>query len=218
MFHTTLLCKVTLCKGISFLKNMIIYLCLFLKIYDNIFLSFKENKINLEKFTFYILYNITFESLRRETNYNINTSSIMLSLTKVLLWSLILLCCHFTISCKANQQGEYLHKFIQSKRSQKSSSHGEASTSSAYFVNKHVSKVDVVEQKSGLMEANKVKGLPGQPKGVNFDQYAGYVTVDAKAGRALFYYFVESPQNSSTKPLVLWLNGGNLCDQYILFA
>jgi carboxypeptidase C (cathepsin A) len=24
----------------------------------------------------------------------------------------------------------------------------------------------------------------------------------------LFYYFVEAPQNSATKPLVLWLNGG----------
>lgn len=132
----------------------------------------------------------------------------MLSLTKVLLWSLILSWCHFTISCKANQQGEYLHKFIQSRRSQKPS-HGEASTLSASFVDKHDSKGHVVEQQSGLKEANKVKGLPGQPKGVNFDQYAGYVTVDAKAGRALFYYFVESPQNSSTKPLVLWLNGGN---------
>jgi hypothetical protein len=62
------------------------------------------------------------------------------------------------------------------------------------------------------MKADKVKALPGQPKGVNFDQYAGYVSVDAKAGRELFYYFVESPLNSPTKPLVLWLNGGN---QYI---
>lgn len=34
------------------------------------------------------------------------------------------------------------------------------------------------------------------------------VSVDPKAGRALFYYSVE-PQNSSTKPVVLWLSGGN---------
>ncbi|KAA8544409.1 hypothetical protein F0562_022421 [Nyssa sinensis] len=61
----------------------------------------------------------------------------------------------------------------------------------------------------GLMKADKINKLPGQPDGVDFDQYAGYVTVDPQAGRALFYYFVESPQNSSTNPLVLWLNGGN---------
>lgn len=60
----------------------------------------------------------------------------------------------------------------------------------------------------GLMQADKIEKLPGQPDGVDFDQYAGYVTVDPQAGRALFYYFVESPENSSTNPLVLWLNGG----------
>ncbi|KAF9622658.1 hypothetical protein IFM89_032579 [Coptis chinensis] len=60
-------------------------------------------------------------------------------------------------------------------------------------------------------EADKIETLPGQPEGVDFDQYSGYVTVDPTAGRALFYYFVESPQNSSTNPLVLWLNGGPGC-------
>jgi serine carboxypeptidase-like clade II len=50
--------------------------------------------------------------------------------------------------------------------------------------------------------------MPGQTGVAEFDQYAGYVTVDAKAGRALFYYFVEAPQDPSNKPLVLWLNGG----------
>ncbi|KAI9082392.1 hypothetical protein K1719_035815 [Acacia pycnantha] len=63
----------------------------------------------------------------------------------------------------------------------------------------------------GFKKADKIRALPGQPRGVNFDQYSGYVTVDPKAGRALFYYFVESPYNSSTKPLVLWLNGGPGC-------
>ncbi|KAL0365430.1 UNVERIFIED_CONTAM: Polyadenylate-binding protein RBP47 [Sesamum angustifolium] len=61
----------------------------------------------------------------------------------------------------------------------------------------------------GLKEADKISTLPGQPS-VNFDQYAGYVTVDPVAGRALFYYFTES-ESSSTKPLVLWLNGGPGC-------
>lgn len=66
-----------------------------------------------------------------------------------------------------------------------------------------------MSSQEGLKEADKIDSLPGQPKqGVNFDQYSGYVTVDGGKGRALFYYFVESPQNSSTNPLVLWLNGG----------
>ncbi|KAL2460222.1 Serine carboxypeptidase 24 [Abeliophyllum distichum] len=51
--------------------------------------------------------------------------------------------------------------------------------------------------------------MPGQPK-VNFSQYSGYVTVDPTAGRALFYYFTES-EDPSSKPLVLWLNGGPGC-------
>ncbi|MFQ6655163.1 hypothetical protein Gotur_025840, partial [Gossypium turneri] len=57
------------------------------------------------------------------------------------------------------------------------------------------------------MEADKIGALPGQPNVVDFNHYSGYVTVDSKAGRALFYYFAESPNNSSTNPLVLWLNG-----------
>nr|GMD89018.1 serine carboxypeptidase II-3-like [Ipomoea batatas] len=55
---------------------------------------------------------------------------------------------------------------------------------------------------------------PQEPPGVNFNQYAGYVTVEPKAGRALFYYFVESPQDSSSKPLLLWLNGGPGCSSF----
>ncbi|XP_027068005.2 serine carboxypeptidase 1 [Coffea arabica] len=62
----------------------------------------------------------------------------------------------------------------------------------------------------GLKAADKITTLPGEPNGVNFDQYSGYITVDPRAGRVLFYYFAES-QNSSTKPLVLWLNGGPGC-------
>lgn len=73
----------------------------------------------------------------------------------------------------------------------------------------NLSRVYIVPQQ-GSMEADRIDKLPGQPE-VDFDHYAGYVTVDAEAGRALFYYFAESPHNSSTKPLVLWLNGGNTC-------
>ncbi|KAI7734930.1 hypothetical protein M8C21_010366 [Ambrosia artemisiifolia] len=57
------------------------------------------------------------------------------------------------------------------------------------------------------------EGLPGQPlsKGSKFNQYAGYVNVDSFNGRSLFYYFVEALHEPSSKPLVLWLNGGPGC-------
>lgn len=65
-----------------------------------------------------------------------------------------------------------------------------------------------IEPQAGLMQTDKIDALPGQPAGVDFDQYAGYVMVDPETQTKLFYYFVEAPQNSATKPLVLWLNGG----------
>ncbi|KAF2305134.1 hypothetical protein GH714_001981 [Hevea brasiliensis] len=51
-----------------------------------------------------------------------------------------------------------------------------------------------------------VTNLPGQPH-VDFRHYAGYVTVNEKNGRALFYWFYEATTHPDGKPLVLWLNG-----------
>lgn len=59
----------------------------------------------------------------------------------------------------------------------------------------------------GYPDEDLVLSLPGQPK-VGFKQYAGYVDVDVKAGRSLFYYFVEADKDPDSKPLTLWLNGG----------
>ncbi|XXG39375.1 hypothetical protein AAC387_Pa01g0349 [Persea americana] len=52
--------------------------------------------------------------------------------------------------------------------------------------------------------------LPGQPK-VGFRQFAGYVNVDEKKGRSLFYYFAEAKEHPEKKPLTLWMSGGRGC-------
>ncbi|KAF9623000.1 hypothetical protein IFM89_035981 [Coptis chinensis] len=63
---------------------------------------------------------------------------------------------------------------------------------------------------SSLSLNDRITMLPGQPQ-VSFQQFSGYVTVDEKKQRALFYYFVEAEMNPASKPLVLWLNGGPGC-------
>ena len=61
---------------------------------------------------------------------------------------------------------------------------------------------------SGRKEEDLVTGLPGQPP-VNFRHYAGYVDLGPRQKqKALFYWFFEAQHNSSGRPLVLWLNGG----------
>ncbi|XP_058208370.1 serine carboxypeptidase-like 45 [Rhododendron vialii] len=61
-----------------------------------------------------------------------------------------------------------------------------------------------------LSESDRIQILPGQPQ-VSFQQFGGYITVDEKQDRALFYYFVEAETDPASKPLVLWLNGGPGC-------
>ncbi|XP_019414208.1 PREDICTED: serine carboxypeptidase 24 [Lupinus angustifolius] len=59
-------------------------------------------------------------------------------------------------------------------------------------------------------ELDRILSLPGQPP-VTFSQFSGYVTVNEKHGRALFYWFTEATTSPQNKPLILWLNGGPGC-------
>jgi serine carboxypeptidase-like clade II len=107
----------------------------------------------------------------------------------------------------ASQQAQ-LEKFILSRRARTSSSEASLHGSSGVGVRSSLLAGYSGSDQSALKAADKIPALPGQPEGVDFDQYGGYVTVDEKNGRALFYYFVEAPQDASSKPLLLWLNGG----------
>ncbi|GMH17126.1 hypothetical protein Nepgr_018967 [Nepenthes gracilis] len=68
----------------------------------------------------------------------------------------------------------------------------------------------LVNSVNGFPTEDLVQRLPGQPK-VPFRQFSGYIDVDTKAGRSLFYYFVEAEDAPHLKPLTLWLNGGPGC-------
>ncbi|XP_074565219.1 serine carboxypeptidase II-3-like [Curcuma longa] len=119
------------------------------------------------------------------------------------------LCLLHCMTCYTVRQGDALNKFYFSNRTtRRSSSSSSSSVSNRLSISDLKSKV---YDNYGLKEGDKVIQLPGQPDGVNFNQYAGYVTVDGESGRALFYYFVEADENSKSKPLVLWLNGGPGC-------
>ncbi|KAK2974201.1 hypothetical protein RJ640_021492 [Escallonia rubra] len=67
-----------------------------------------------------------------------------------------------------------------------------------------------MEVDASFSQPDRIIQLPGQPQ-VGFQQFSGYVTVDEKKQRALFYYFAEAETDPVSKPLVLWLNGGPGC-------
>ncbi|KAK1358842.1 Carboxypeptidase [Heracleum sosnowskyi] len=111
-----------------------------------------------------------------------------------------------SVQCYGGKGYNPLAKLIEAQKSKR------PSTFRNEVLNVEYSPVFVGSQ-DGLKDADKVESLPGQPDGATFDQYSGYVTVDPVAGRALFYYFAQS-ENSSSDPLVLWLNGVPGCSSF----
>ncbi|VAH27156.1 unnamed protein product [Triticum turgidum subsp. durum] len=119
-----------------------------------------------------------------------------------------------TAKPRRTRQGDYLNRLRGSPSSRASwESLAEETTTKATGRPAPVA----AAAEAGRKEADRVDALPGQPSGVDFAQYAGYVTVDAAAGRALFYYLAEAVggngdgSSSKGKPLLLWLNGGPGC-------
>ncbi|KAL0334827.1 UNVERIFIED_CONTAM: Serine carboxypeptidase-like 40 [Sesamum radiatum] len=113
-----------------------------------------------------------------------------------------LLCLAVYVECYGGRGYDPLGRLLKKRKSRTSANHYTEDVLTEY------SPVYIAPQ-DGLKEADRILMMPGQPT-VNFTQYSGYVTVDPTAGRALFYYFTEA-EDSSSKPLVLWLNGGPGC-------
>jgi len=59
--------------------------------------------------------------------------------------------------------------------------------------------------------SQKITNLPDVPPGIA-DMYAGYITVGSN--KNYFYWLVESANDPSTDPLILWLNGGPGCSSF----
>ena len=74
----------------------------------------------------------------------------------------------------------------------------------------------VIAATRGEQEGDRVRFLPLQPSRPPVSQFAGYVTVNERNGRALFYWFFEAQTSPPQKPLLLWLNGGCASTRFCL--
>ncbi len=51
---------------------------------------------------------------------------------------------------------------------------------------------------------DQITGLPGYTGSVPFNQYGGYLLANTTNKRYLYYWFVESQNNPSKDPVLLW--------------
>ncbi|GER48626.1 serine carboxypeptidase [Striga asiatica] len=121
----------------------------------------------------------------------------------ILIFSTLILSC-FIARGNAKKQVEALSRIYREKMK----SDGDIDRSH-FHVDNFQFAVETAEE--GQKEKDRIGRLPGQPAGSNVSHFGGYVTVNIKAGRALYYYFVEARNSHNTLPLLLWLNGGPGC-------
>ncbi|MCP9258664.1 Carboxypeptidase [Dirofilaria immitis] len=60
---------------------------------------------------------------------------------------------------------------------------------------------------------NQIFNLPGLTYTINFNQYSGYL--NASKGNYLHYWLVESQNDPSIDPLIIWFNGGPGCSSLL---
>ena len=68
---------------------------------------------------------------------------------------------------------------------------------------------------TAAFDDDKIDQIPGYPSG-KVTAYAGYLSTESSL-RKLHYVFLMSTDNSTTKPVTLWLNGGPGCSSKIGF-
>ncbi|KAL6655434.1 hypothetical protein ACP70R_006260 [Stipagrostis hirtigluma subsp. patula] len=143
--------------------------------------------------------------------HNVPDNHFIIEMTTISFYLLLL--CVAALHADASQEAQ-LREFIRSRRNRDNSGDTFSVNDLGYRVASSLKTDSSGSDQSALKASDKITVLPGQPDGVDFNQYSGYVTVDKTNGRALFYYFVEAPQCASTKPLLLWLNGGPGCSSF----
>jgi len=66
--------------------------------------------------------------------------------------------------------------------------------------------------------AAKITSLPGiEVNQLAFGQYSGYIVLNQQHNESMFYWYVESQNNPSKDPLLVWLQGGPGCSGMIGF-
>ena len=103
------------------------------------------------------------------------------------LFYFLFIICAAALHADASQE-DRLREFIRSRRNAPSDNKGSFKVNdilSHRVASSLLSTSYSDSEQSALKAADKITALPGQPEGVDFDQYGGYVTVDRENGRAL---------------------------------
>eukprot|EP00163_Fabomonas_tropica_P032917 TRINITY_DN8450_c0_g1_i1.p1 TRINITY_DN8450_c0_g1~~TRINITY_DN8450_c0_g1_i1.p1 ORF type:complete len:498 (+),score=144.43 TRINITY_DN8450_c0_g1_i1:208-1701(+) len=82
-------------------------------------------------------------------------------------------------------------------------------TSAVPITKERVTSKITARDSAGSASADLITSLPGYNGTINFKQYSGYLPANGQ--KMLHYWFVESQNDPTTDPVLLWLNGGPGC-------